>query len=109
MPKKQKGQPSALTPGAVITILPSSNLVFGGWIDYSSSVPLDAYIQVLMQVQAATGGQATFDISGHITLGPTPTWSEGAATGTLEFATYDPVTGVTTGDETTAVAFTVAP
>lgn len=47
--------------------------------------------QALVSVQAATGGQITYvDLNSndpHVVLGPTPTWSEGPGTGTVQLVT----------------------
>ncbi len=90
-------KPTAVT----VTILPTSNLVFGGRLDYAVSEPITSDQSVLLQVQADAGGGLveyagtvnSDGLGGSFTLGPTPSWSSGSATGTIEPVTFNPQKG----------------
>ncbi len=99
-----------------ITVLPTSNLVFGGHVDFSCSVPIDATTQVGISVQMENGAvglggySSTYPDGDHtFALGPTPVWSSGGGTGTLFVATFNARKGVLEPVRGTSVGFTVAP
>ena len=97
-----------------LTILPTSDLTFGGHVDFKSSVPLlDVSVgTVLCQVQAAAGGLAAYVMTdgagyGSVTLGPTPTWSSGGGAGKLEVLKWDAQKASYSAIRGSEVSFTV--
>ncbi len=84
-----------------ITILPSSNLVFGGHVDYAVSVPITTAQTVEVTVANASGvtvldgfagNGSTVNpdgLGGSFPLGPTPMWSSGGGTGALTAMTWN--------------------
>jgi hypothetical protein len=100
-----------------ITIEPSSVLAFGGHVDYvvSPALSMASGTQTLLTVVDTTGwllekGYSSAFPGGDasLALGPTPSWSSGGGTATLEVVTYDKATGKfnPTGS---SVSFEVAP
>lgn len=107
--------PKTNTTAVTVTILNTSHLVFGGNVDFKTSVPLqDATREVLLQVQAdAGGGLAAYCLTdangfGSCKLGPTPSWSSGAGKGTLSVVEFNPKTGTFSTEKGSTVAFNVA-
>ncbi len=105
----------ARTPIVSLAILPTSVLKFGGHVDFRTSVPLTTpQKEVLIQVQAlAGGGLAGYTLTdsngnGSFKLGPTPTWSSGAAVGSLSVVVFDSKTGTFSTEKGSIVNFTVS-
>ncbi len=97
-----------------ITILPTSDLVFGGHVDYSCSVALTGYTQTHLVVTqngvvVCAGYSTTFpDGTTTFALGPTPSWSGGAGQGSLSVVTYNAKTGGFDTVKGSTVPFAVA-
>ncbi len=99
----------------VITILPTSDLVYAGHVDYTCSVPLDAYTQTHLVVTqngvVVCAGYSTTFVDGATTyaLGPTPAWTGGGGQGSLTVVTYNAKTGTFDPVKGSTVTFTVNP
>lgn len=110
-------------PGGTISILGSSDLRFGGHVDYSVSPAIsvdpplsrlvrldvtDGHLNILQEGYSGNGSTVNPDgLGGSFHLGPTSSWSGGGGVGKLTICEYDPHTGKWDPIKSTSVDFQI--
>lgn len=103
------------SPTPTITILPTSDLVYAGHVDYSCSTTLGATTQTHLVVTqngvVVCAGYSTTFTDGDKTyaLGPTPIWQGGGGLGSISVVVYNAKSGGFDTVKGSTVPFTVGP